>query len=242
MPRTDAEAAWLGDPPSKGPGLILHALFSAIALSLALGLAAVGVYNVVKVNGPQLPLTYDGPSFFASAMRLGTLGIVLGVGLALLYVAVAVVLSTRRIPLVFAIVFSTLLFIAWVLALFLAVSSLLLAAVPLRSAVDTYFRDAWSQTVLDEAADVCGIEAALGCRGYVNDQCVDCTPDEAVAGTCSKEDKLFCAPCPDGSTAQGRGCRREVEVLVRRWFEPMGILAAVIAGLLLIHMFLLCLV
>ncbi|OSX75158.1 hypothetical protein BU14_0254s0038 [Porphyra umbilicalis] len=242
MARGDAEAASSGDPPAKGPGLILHAVFSALILALALGLAAVGVYNVVKVNGPVLPLTYDGPSFFASAVRLGILGMVLGVGLALLYVAVAVVLSSRRIPVVFAILFVTLQFIAFVLALFLAVSSLLVAAVPLRSAVDAYFSDAWTQTVAASPGDVCGIEAALGCRGYANDQCVECSPDEAVAGACTITDARFCAPCVGGSEAQGRGCRREVEVLVRRWFEPMGILAAVLAGLLFIHMFLLCFV
>lgn len=239
MARGDAETYDL--PAKRGSDFIVHTIFSILLLTLSLALAAVGVYNVVKVNGPVLPLVYNGLSFFATAVKLGILGIVLGVGLALLYVAFAVVLMmSRRLPPVFTILFVTFLFIALILTVFLAVSSLLIATVPLRSAVDAFFDDAWTETVAVAPADVCSIERSLNCRGYANDQCLACSPAQAAAGGCTLTERRYCAACVGGSFAQGRGCRREVEVLVRRWFESMGIIASVLAGLLVIHMFLLC--
>eukprot|EP00168_Porphyra_purpurea_P011957 TRINITY_DN3099_c0_g1_i4.p2 TRINITY_DN3099_c0_g1~~TRINITY_DN3099_c0_g1_i4.p2 ORF type:complete len:265 (-),score=96.65 TRINITY_DN3099_c0_g1_i4:275-1003(-) len=242
MARGDAESVYDHNPPAKAAGIILHAIFSALILSLALGLAAVGVYNVVKVQGPVLPLTYEGPSFFASALELGILGIVLGVGLALVYVAVAVVLASRRIPVVFAIGFVTLQFIGLVLALFLAVSSLLVAAVPLRTGVDAYFRDAWTQTVAASPGEVCGIEAALACRGYATDECVGCSPDEAVAGACTIVEARVCAPCVGGRRRRGGGAGGRWRCSCGAGLSPMGIDRVGAGGLLLIHIFLLCFV
>lgn len=231
------------DPP-KNVGVVLHGIFSVLLLTLSLTLIATSVYNVAKVNSAALPLVYDGPSFFHSATRLGILGVCLGVALALLYVAIGVVLTARRsrVPIVFAIAVVTAQFVALVLMLFLAVSTLLLAGVPLRSAVDAYFADAWAQTVAAAPDDVCSLERSLGCRGYRNDQCEACTPAQAAAGGCTAAERRVCAPCVGGSPAGGRGCVREIEVLTRRWFEPLGIVAAVLAGLLLIHMLLICLV
>lgn len=233
-----------GDDPPKNVGVIIHGIFSVLLLTLSLTLVATSVYNVVKSNSAALPLRYDGPSFFHAATRLGILGVCLGVALALLYVAMGAVLFARRsrIPIAFAIAVVTAQFIAFVLMLFLAVSTLLVAAVPLRSAVDAYWADAWAQTVAAAPTDVCSIERSLGCRGYRNDQCEACTPSEAAAGGCTAAQRRVCAPCVGGSTAGGRGCVREIEVLTRRWFEPLGIVASVLAGLLLIHMLLICLV
>ncbi|GAB0489703.1 hypothetical protein MMPV_000928 [Pyropia vietnamensis] len=234
----------MADDPPKNISVVLHGIFSILLLTLSLTLIATSVYNIVKVNSAALPLVYSGPSFFHSATRLGILGVCLGVALALFYVALGMVLTggRRRISIVLAIVVVTAQFIAFVLMLFLAVSTLLVAAVPLRSAVDAYWADSWSQTVATAPDDVCGLERSLGCRGYRNDQCEACTPAEAAAGGCTVALRRVCAPCVGGSTAGGRGCVREIEVLTRRWFEPLGIVASVLAGLLLIHMLLICLV
>lgn len=227
---------------SKNVDIVLHGIFSVLLLTLSLTLVATSVYNVVKVNSAALPLVYNGPSFFDSALKLGILGVCLGVALALLYVAIGVFLTARRISTAFAIVVTTFQFVALVLIIFLAVSSLLVAAVPLRSAVDAYWADAWAQSVAAVPDDVCLVERSLGCRGYRNDDCEACSPAAASAGGCTAADRRVCAPCVGGSAAGGRGCVREIAVLTRRWFEPLGIVAAVLAGLLLIHLLLIWLI
>eukprot|EP00168_Porphyra_purpurea_P018055 TRINITY_DN655_c0_g1_i12.p1 TRINITY_DN655_c0_g1~~TRINITY_DN655_c0_g1_i12.p1 ORF type:complete len:197 (+),score=76.10 TRINITY_DN655_c0_g1_i12:68-592(+) len=127
-----------------------------------------------------------------------------------------------------------------------AVVTLLIASDNRPDAVETITRDSWERTVTSGDADTvtqaCNIQADFGCTGFDDGDCDACVNGVTVSSTpCTAEEQRRCPRCPTSlTTPSTSGCYDAIIERTRKVFLPVGIAAAVVAGVALLDVFVVC--
>ncbi|PXF42396.1 hypothetical protein BWQ96_07916 [Gracilariopsis chorda] len=209
-----------------------------VALLLLLGggaLLGVGIWLHVTDNGGPVGLDYNNDSFFDLVIHVGIAAMIAGSFLILTGIVSLITLVRNCLGVTFRVIYVLMgLVIFIVLVGATVVSSIIVHNKDDLSVRDT-LRSAWVHTVSRDPDVICRIERNLECRGFLDNDCVRCTSvlDDGCA------EATTCAKCSD-TRDPSFGCYSNIIRDFNRIFLPSAIVAAVLALIQLVDVFVTC--
>lgn len=218
--------------------LMFHTFVMTLCLVGGGILLGVSTWATIGKSNEIFGLNYTGSSFLNTVTRLGVLGIIAG-GCLIVFGIFGLLATVRGgcgvcLKVVFG-VLSVFLIIALVAV---AVATLWFASGTNPRGVENFFRDAWINSVQSSSYvdQVCTIESSFNCRGFDDNACVGCSGN----GNCPPDAARQCPDCGSGNPAVTSGCWGEIMSDYRKYYYPVGITSAILAGFLLMDMMTLC--
>jgi len=230
---------------SKG-ALTFHSLFLSLLLLGGAGFLGVGLWLQLAKNGGPVNLEWTGSGFIDSFLTLGVAAMIIGGALLATSVCALCAVSRSCIGTVFRVMFVLATLVVAAALVLLAVVTLLIASNNRPGAVETIIRDSWERTVTsgdpNTVAHACDIQANFGCTGFDDGDCDSCVNGVTTSGTpCTPEEQRRCPSCPSSlTTPSSSGCYDAIIERTRDIFLPVGIAAAVVAGVALLDVFVVC--
>ena len=222
---------------------IYHILVTIVTLLSGGSLFAFGIWLHATDNGLPFNLHHDGDSWYGPFVRFGQGFMIVGALLLLTGVLALAALGRRRHAdgYVFGVLYCVLaLLIVAALAVACAVSTLVIVRGSDEATRDV-LRSAWLRTASVQPAEICAIEAHFQCRGFDEGACVSCPT--GLESACA--DVPQCTACGSGErsgAATVAGCYEEIVSSSKSIFRPAAIGTGVVAGVVLVDVFVSCLV
>ena len=221
---------------------IYHVLVSIVALISGGILFAFGTWLHATDNGLPFNLHHNGDSWYGPFVRFGQGFMIVGALLLFTGVLALTALGRRRHAdgFVLGVLYCVLaLVIVAALVVACAVSTLIIVR---GSDEGTHgvLRNAWSLTASVQPAEICAIEAHFQCRGFDDGECVSCPT--GLESECA--DVPQCAACGSGQNsgaATATGCYEEIVSASKSIFRPAAIGTGIVAGVVLVDVFVSCL-
>mmetsp|Transcript_39011 Transcript_39011/g.95419 ORF Transcript_39011/g.95419 Transcript_39011/m.95419 type:complete len:230 (+) Transcript_39011:103-792(+) len=208
-----------------------------VAAGILLGLS---IYTVVRGDGGLFELNYTGTNFLNTVLNLGIVGIIAGAAMLILALIGLVASAKGGCGIFLKIIYIALGIIAVCALIGVAVVLIWFTAGTNPREVEDFFRDAWKDTVNDPSfsESACNIQRNYECQGFDNGDCNSCDADGCGAGS-----QVCPTGCEGFAYESGRpGCWEAVHDDLSKFYLPVGIVSASLAGLTLIDIFLVCLV
>ncbi|CAN8068069.1 unnamed protein product [Agarophyton chilense] len=214
---------------------IYHGFVSILLLLGGGALLGLGIWLEVSENSTPLGLDYNQDSYFDVVVHTGLASMIAGGFLLLAALASIISLSRKCIGVTFRVIY---IIMAIVIAIVLVGTCVISALVVDRKddeGTKNILQAAWEATVNRDKDVVCRIEDRLECRGFFDNQCINCIT--GLEDNCVEE--VACASCSTEATGLP-GCYNKISRLVNRIFLPVAIVAAVLALLLIVDFLLTC--
>ncbi|KAK1859528.1 hypothetical protein I4F81_002123 [Pyropia yezoensis] len=224
-PRSNKAGAFFG---------ALHTLFAVLTIACGIALIVTGGWAIANQNDAAYSdLKWSG-SLLAANVYLGIVSVVVGVALIVLAILGMLAIGQGCCS-IFAAIIYFLAMLVLVAATALTASVLLLVAAGGGPGSNTrsFVSDVWQETVVSEPQAACELEREFRCRGFFDNDCVGCSSAAAAAGTCTAEQRRVCANCtsvPSSGDFATVGCYDELLSRMQRVARPVGIAAAIAAG------------
>lgn len=210
----------------------LHTLFAVLTIAAGVALISTGGWAIADQKDASYgDLNWSG-SILAANVYLGIVSVVVGVALIVLAILGMLAIGQGCCS-IFAAVIYFLAMLVLVAAMALTATVLLFVAEAGSgpgSKTRSFVSDVWQETVSSEPAVACDLEREFRCRGFTNNDCVQCTSAEAAAGDCTAAQRRVCPDCsalPSSGNFANQGCYDELLSRMQRVARPVGITAAI---------------
>lgn len=225
--------------------LTVHGAVVGLLLLGGVTLLAFGIVDVITARDSVVDLKYTGSSRWNGLLKLGVAAIIVGGVLSAVAIFGCLAVGRGGCSTLFFILFIALQVVLVALLLAVAMLSLTLATRDAPEGVHTFLSDSWKESVADPEymEAVCGLEVEFSCRGFYNGQCVGCTTADLISNSCSKEQLKWCPRCDKQrpvSDFAANGCFQDTYNDARKYFKPIGIVASVLAAIVVFDMFVVC--
>lgn len=215
-----------------------------VALLLLLGggaLLGVGIWVYVTDRGGRLDLDYTGSNVWNIVLNFGVAGIIAGGFLLLSAVVSLIALSRKCLGKVFRVIYVLVALLITAVLVFIAVITLLIFSRRDSAVVKDFVRDAWIASVQEPEfrQNVCTIQDEFDCRGFDDGDCASCGLGRE--SLCTPEERSLCPACVNEPVRpEGKGCYNAVIDSVAQIFLPIGIVASILAFIVLVDVFVVC--
>lgn len=221
-------------------------IHSIVAILLLLGggaLVGAGIWLLASDKGGRLPLDYTGSSFWNYVLNFGVAAIIAGVFLLVAALAALISLSRKCLGKVFRVVYVLMALVILAALLFIAIVSLLIVDKRDAQGVEDFVEEAWERSVTSNDSDlveeVCKIQDRWDCLGFADNDCTGCENGEGTE--CDAAQQRRCPTCAAAPTRDAsKGCFDEIKGTLKRIYLPMGIVASVLAAIVLLDVFVVC--
>lgn len=225
--------------------LTVHGAVVGLLLLGGVTLLAFGIVDVITARDSVVDLKYTGSSRWNGLLKLGVAAIVVGSVLAAVAIFGCLAVGRGGCSTLFFALFIALQVVLVALLLAVAVLSIALATRNAPEGVRTFLADSWKESVADPAYHeaVCGLEVEFSCRGFYNGQCAGCTTADLISNSCTEGQLEWCARCDKQRPAadfSANGCFQDTYNDARKYFKPIGIVASVLAAIVVFDMLVVC--
>lgn len=234
-----------GRESSGGCGKTYHAIVALLLMIAGGGLVGFGIYRKTKTNDGPFSLDYEAgevtelDNIWSWVLRFNTAAIVVGAFLLVAGIAALIALTRRCIGGVFKVAYILVALVIMLALVGISGVAWYLLAKRNDSELSDFVAKAWESTVKSKPEDICSIEKDFQCRGFNDKDCEKCPL--GVGTSCTPELLLRCAPCSEGETSNvANGCWNEFQSRFRRFYIIAGVVGAVLAGVMLSDMCVLC--
>jgi len=225
--------------------LTFHSIFLTTLLVAGAAFLAVGLWLQVAKSGGPVDLEWSGSGFLDAFLSLGIAAIVIGAVLVAASVFALCAISRSCLGSVARVLFIlTTLVVAAALTL-MAVATLLIASDGRPAKVEELIRHSWERTVTADDADVvaraCAVQAEYECLGFDAGDCDACPTGVGVDGrVCTDAERAVCPRCDEAFSVGSPGCFAAIIDRTENVFYPLGVVAAVLAGMAVLDLFVVC--
>lgn len=226
--------------------LTFHSIFLTTLLVGGAAFLGVGLWLQLSKSGGPVELEWtDGSGFVDAFLSLGVAAIVIGGVLLATAVFALCAVSRSCVGRLARVLFVLATLVVAAALVLLATATLLIASDARPAKVEELVRESWTRTVTaNDTAIVghaCALQAEYGCSGFDDGDCADCLSGVGPDGrVCTPEEQAVCPRCETGVEAGAPGCYDRIISRTRKVFLPLGIVAAVLAGLALVDVFVVC--
>lgn len=216
---------------------VFHSVVAIFMLLAGGALLGFGIWLSVTGNKGPFNLDYGGQNVWRYLLVLPVICMVLGAFLIITALVALVALAKNCIGTTFRVIYVILAAIILIVLVFICVVSTFLYRNKNNQDVETFVRDAWQRTVLDQPDTICAIEHEFKCRGFATGDCTYCVT--GLEPQCSSVSTL-CAACSENKSNTDYGCYNKLLNKLISIFLPVAIVSGILGGIQLIDMFLLC--
>jgi len=229
-----------GDTPPRSNKLgaffgSLHTLFAVLTIAAGVALIATGAWAIAnQKDAGYSALDWHG-SYLAASVYLGIVAVVVGSSLIFLAILGMLAIGQGCCSIISAIIYVLAMVLLLAATAFSATALLILSEGGInRDETRTFLNDVWTETVVAQPLSACEVEREFQCRGFSNNQCEGCDSAAIVAGTCEGSQLRVCPDCtslPSAGDFTSQGCYDLVYPSLQRVVRPVGITAAIAAGI-----------
>lgn len=214
-----------------------HSLVAILILIGGGALLGFGIWLRVTDRAGPLNLEYTGSNVFRLVLNASVGSMVIGGFLLLTGVVSLIAMGRRCVGVTFRVVYIIMALVITAVLAFVCVVSSLIVTQGDDDNVREFIGDAWARTVVDRPDDVCKIEKNFKCRGFGDNDCALCPT--GLEPDCGPTTTPNCAKCPSNAPP-ATGCYDEILADAKSLFRPMAIVSGIIAGIVLLDVFITC--
>lgn len=212
-----------------------HGFISIVLLIAGGGLLGTGIWLRVTDNVGPLDLEYSGSNVFNWVLNFSTVIMVLGVFLIVAAIAAILALARKCLGATFRLVYIIMGLIIFLALGFIMVVSILILRNDDSDVVEDFVSQAWDRTVLVNSAEICSLEKHYECRGFNDNDCVDCRLGTET--TCGAKS---CARCNREAADVSKGCYDEIVDSIHKFYLPASIVSGLLAFVVLVDLIVAC--
>jgi len=231
-----------GERESSRAVLVFHVVVTTLLSFCGGVLLGVSIWATVSKNNEVFGLNYTGSSIVNVVARLSVAGIILGGGLVVIGLMGYLASIRGGCGTFWKVVYGILAVLTVGLLVAIAVVNLLLATKSSSGEIENFFRNAWVRSVQDPnyVEQVCQIEQTYQCRGFYDSSCMGCSSNGGCNNTKQQLECPTCDAMADPSITIG--CWNKVTQELRKYAYPVGIVSAVLAGLVSMDVVAICVI
>ncbi|GAB0493109.1 hypothetical protein MMPV_010130 [Pyropia vietnamensis] len=232
--------------PLSKAALTFHSIFLTTLLVGGAAFLGVGLWLQLSQSGGPVELEWtDGSGFVDAFLSLGVAAIVIGGVLLATAVFALCAVSRSCVGRVARVLFVMATLVVAAALVLLATATLLIASESRPDKVKELVRESWVRTVTSNETEIvghaCALQSEYECSGFDAGDCANCLSGVGEDGrVCTEEEQEVCPRCETGVEAGSPGCYDSIITRTRKVFLPLGVVSAVLAGLALLDIFIVC--
>jgi Tetraspanin family len=231
----------MATPGRKSCSRAFHKLVSFVLAFLGGFLFGYGLYLLVskKYRNSYVDLQSTGSQDVSVHLpRIDIVLVIVGGVMVLFSIVAHIAMSRNCVGLTFRVMYG--IFAVVILAAMILVAALYFYILRLQT-TDKFKADAknvWESSVQNEAKSICSVESGYKCRGFENQDCLNCRLGSEA--TCITAQKTLCAQCNSDNDFTSKGCFNSINRTIRIQSIAIGSASTILALLLFVDLFVLC--